>query len=353
MDGETAISTRAANKAFERGVLVVTAAGNEGNKPWYYISAPADAFGALAVGAVTASNVVVSFSSRGPTYDGRVKPDVVAQGFRVYGAMDGNDDDGYSYSNGTSAACPIVAGAAAQLLQAHPHLDNVRARHVLLHSAEGDGEPIDNERGYGLVNAAAAIGYPNIEIDGWQTLVHKIVPDLDARSESLEIHFAEEDGAWRSRRFDEVAPREYVKRVPRSPFGAAIYFAFTYGVESGPARRAPETGWYVLPPGDVNVFREKDPTRVPAETPTEYLPFAAIDAGVGEAALYRVLSPAAVYRAPAVWNAGENLLAVPDELSNRLDRDEFYLLRAEADEGALGSQIFYLTDLGNWHAVHR
>ena len=94
MDGKTTIVTRAAELAFRRGVVTVTSAGNEGDKPWHYIIAPADGFNTLGIGAVNNSNEVASFSSRGPTFDGRIKPDVVAQGVGVYGANAG-DYSGY------------------------------------------------------------------------------------------------------------------------------------------------------------------------------------------------------------------------------------------------------------------
>src|SRR5690606_10589845 len=69
MNGNTTIVTRAAEEAFQRGVVVLTSAGNEGNKPWQYITAPADGFNIIAIGAVNNNNEVAAFSGRGPTYD--------------------------------------------------------------------------------------------------------------------------------------------------------------------------------------------------------------------------------------------------------------------------------------------
>ncbi len=83
LDGKTAITTIAADFAVEKGIVVVTSAGNEGNKQWKYITTPADGFGVIAVGSVNINEMISSFSSRGPTYDGRVKPDFVALGDSV------------------------------------------------------------------------------------------------------------------------------------------------------------------------------------------------------------------------------------------------------------------------------
>ncbi|KPL00194.1 MAG: hypothetical protein AMJ90_08655, partial [candidate division Zixibacteria bacterium SM23_73_2] len=78
MDGNTAITTIAADIAVSKGIVVVTAAGNERDKDWEYIIAPADGDSVIAVGAVDLSGKLASFSSKGPTFDGRIKPDVLA-----------------------------------------------------------------------------------------------------------------------------------------------------------------------------------------------------------------------------------------------------------------------------------
>lgn len=117
MDGATALMTRAANIAASRGMLIVVSAGNEGNKSWHYISVPADADSVLTIGAVDAQGQAASFSSRGPTYDGRVKPNVMAQG---RSAVVSNLGSGIARSNGTSFSSPIIAGMSACLWQAYP-----------------------------------------------------------------------------------------------------------------------------------------------------------------------------------------------------------------------------------------
>jgi serine protease AprX len=84
MDGNTARITRGANMASSKGMFCVNSAGNSGNSPWKYIGAPADGFDILAVGAVNSNGTLASFSSHGPSYDGRVKPNVTAQGQGCY-----------------------------------------------------------------------------------------------------------------------------------------------------------------------------------------------------------------------------------------------------------------------------
>lgn len=84
MDGNTALSTIAADSAVSKGVVVVNAAGNERQNAWHYIIAPADGDSVIAVGAVNLQGQIAGFSSAGPTYDGRIKPDVVACGVNTY-----------------------------------------------------------------------------------------------------------------------------------------------------------------------------------------------------------------------------------------------------------------------------
>jgi len=152
MDGNTTIVTRAANGLTSRGVLVVNSAGNEGNSTWRYITAPADGPQVLAVGAVNDKNQVSSFSSRGPTADDRIKPDLVALGEQVFGATTGTS---FTTANGTSVSCPLVAGIAAQLLQSKPDLNVLELLNVLKNSADNADSP-DNDKGWGKVNALSA-----------------------------------------------------------------------------------------------------------------------------------------------------------------------------------------------------
>ena len=107
MDGNTAFISKGANIATEKGILVVNSAGNSGDSSWGIITAPADA-NVFGVGAVDGSDNYVAFSSRGPSADGRVKPDGMALGG---GATVIGPDDRLVRNNGTSFASPIMAGA--------------------------------------------------------------------------------------------------------------------------------------------------------------------------------------------------------------------------------------------------
>jgi len=152
MDGNTTRVTLGADLAASRGILVVNSAGNSGGSSWNFIGAPADGDSVMAIGAVDAFGSYAFFSSQGPSYDGRVKPDVSAQGQgTAYADPWGNVNTG----NGTSFSSPVMAGAAACLWQAHPGFSNMDIRQALVQSASQYSSP-DSLLGYGIPNLAAA-----------------------------------------------------------------------------------------------------------------------------------------------------------------------------------------------------
>ncbi len=161
MDGATAIVTRAVAKAFNRGVITVTSAGNEGNYAWRKITAPADEFNVISVGAMDTDGAVSSFSSRGPTYDGRIKPEICALGRSVYGA---NSVGSYRYTAGTSSSTPLVAGTIALVKEFYPHLNNRQIRNLVLESGDNASSP-NNDIGWGALSAVTMIEFPNISIE--------------------------------------------------------------------------------------------------------------------------------------------------------------------------------------------
>ena len=152
MNGRTALSTRAATVAARVGMLVVSAAGNEGNNAWRYISAPADADSIISVGAVDSLGSRASFSSFGPTADGRIKPTLAAMG-RASAVLAANG--GAFRGNGTSYACPILAGMAAGFWQANPTLTAQQVIAALRATASQASSP-DNALGYGIPNFVTA-----------------------------------------------------------------------------------------------------------------------------------------------------------------------------------------------------
>lgn len=158
MDGNTTIITKAANRADTLGVVVVNSAGNEASVGTpNTLVAPADGFGVLAVGAVDSFGVRSYFSSYGPSYDGRIKPDVMAMGTAVKVAS-ASITTGYSRANGTSFSCPLAAGVAALILDAHPSLTPTQVRTAMRMTASKWKTP-DNLYGYGILNATAAVDY--------------------------------------------------------------------------------------------------------------------------------------------------------------------------------------------------
>jgi subtilisin family serine protease len=157
LDGDTGLTSRAVDRAAQLGVTVVVSAGNSGcatpDSCWYYVNTPADADSAITVGAIEADSSLASFSSRGPTADGRRKPDVVVQGANVLAAW---ADDQYARVGGTSFASPQVTGIVAQMLQVNPTLSPTEVRTLLRRTASQADAP-DNRTGWGVVDAAAAV----------------------------------------------------------------------------------------------------------------------------------------------------------------------------------------------------
>ena len=146
----------AADLAGQRGVVVVNSAGNEGPSTLHNtLGAPADGRLVLTAGAVTSTGARAAFSSVGPTADGRIKPDVAAQGVAVTAAAPGTAS-GYTSVSGTSFSCPLTAGVVALVLQARPTASVSEIEDVLRATASQAAQP-DNLLGWGIVDAARAI----------------------------------------------------------------------------------------------------------------------------------------------------------------------------------------------------
>jgi hypothetical protein len=156
LNGDVAVTTIAADSAARRGILVVTAAGNAG-PAFRSLWTPADGDSVLAVGAEDSLGAVASFSSRGPTADGRVKPDFTAPGVDVcvlvgVGAV--------GRESGTSFATPLVAASAALVKQLHPTLAPMRLRDAFRATATNRAAP-DSLRGWGRADVASAAVFPS------------------------------------------------------------------------------------------------------------------------------------------------------------------------------------------------
>jgi serine protease AprX len=146
MDGKTAIVTKAAVMAISKGMVVLCSAGNEGSNSWQLVTPPADAEGILAVGSITQQFSKSSFSSVGPSTDGRVKPDVVALGS---GTAVVKPSGAISSNSGTSFASPLVASLVAGIWQAYPQLTAKEVYDAVIRSSNQFMNP-DTQKGYGV-----------------------------------------------------------------------------------------------------------------------------------------------------------------------------------------------------------
>jgi serine protease AprX len=156
LDGNTAVITIAADIAAQRGIVVCNAMGNEGSGSGSLI-APADADSIIACGAVDGSGNIAYFSSRGPTYDGRTKPEVCARGVSTRCANP-SSTTGYTTADGTSLSTPLIGGAAAVILSAHPTWTPMQIREAMMASGNNSSSP-NNTYGWGIPDILAAIEY--------------------------------------------------------------------------------------------------------------------------------------------------------------------------------------------------
>ena len=146
MDGNTTIASIASDIAAGKGMLINTSAGNSGLSNHKHISTPADADSCLAIGATWRSGRAAGFTSRGPAFDNRVKPNVSAKGvFTTIQRTDGK----LGKSMGTSLSGPVIAGMTACLWQAFPELNNMELIDLIQKSANKYSKPTV-KLGYGV-----------------------------------------------------------------------------------------------------------------------------------------------------------------------------------------------------------
>ncbi len=346
MNGKTTIVTKAAELAFERGIVTITSVGNEGNKAWYYITAPADGFNTIGVGAVTANNNLASFSGRGPTSDGRIKPDVLAQGVNVLIATSSGKNS-YNYGNGTSLSAPIVSGAAALLLSAYPHLNNSQVRHILLETSDNALTP-DNDRGYGLVSAARAISYPNLQLDNNFIRLNKAFIRFGAVDQSsVKIHYSINNSSFDSYAMNFDGNYKYYFDLQSLKKSDDFRFYFTYSDSAGNSYMEPEKGkHYLLKQEDLNVYLNLKYSEISGDyvlSPNYPNPFnqqTKIDffAEVGQKAdliIYDVLGQRVKYLFSGESSAGRNTVLWDGSNDNGIKAASgvyLYILRLESKE---------------------
>jgi hypothetical protein len=159
-DGHTAPMTIGAEIAASRGMICTNSAGNEGSGTCT-LGIPADAEHIITVGAVNSAGQRASFSSVGPTYDGRIKPDVMAMGEGTYVASGYGSWWPYYNGDGTSFSNPVLAGAVACLRQARPNA-SVQEICDAVRAAGNNANNPDNYNGYGIPNFVDALGMVSV-----------------------------------------------------------------------------------------------------------------------------------------------------------------------------------------------
>lgn len=284
-DGNTAPTSRAARVAASKGVLLVTAMGNEG---WYQkdstwksipgvtgsLICPADADSIMAVGATFSDGFLASFSSTGPTFDSRVKPEVVAQGVSVR-SVNSSSDQAYTYLSGTSLSTPLTAGAAALILSAHPDLTPMQVREAFIQTAVHINDPPltpsypNNYYGYGFVNALAAVTYHGVAFSNQPMVVENsislgvyvwAVSSSSLVGDSLLLHYQAFSGSpfLQVRAAATGTQNLYVAVVPAGSDSSFPRGYFSARDNAGRSRRFPYNA-----PDSLLVFRQYIVTEIP------------------------------------------------------------------------------------------
>ena len=159
MNGNTTISAIGADLAAKKGMIVFAAAGNEGGNSWRFIISPSDGDSVVAVGAVNAAGIIGGFSSFGPSSDGQIKPDMASVGVSALVQTTSNT---VGTSNGTSFACPNMAGLGTILWQAFPEYNNMKIIRALQQAGSKFTTP-DDRVGFGIPNMKLA--FANLLVD--------------------------------------------------------------------------------------------------------------------------------------------------------------------------------------------
>lgn len=172
MDGVHSIASQCATILGQKGVIVCVAAGNDGSNQYYHISRPGDAFDILCVGACSADSLIAEFSSHGPSYDGRVKPDITSQGVATACYY---PYDMLSTADGTSLATPVAAGMCACLWQAMPVYTATEMMQIIRESSHLYHNP-NTEFGYGIPDFYGAYT-SHVGINDYNPLTLSVYPN--------------------------------------------------------------------------------------------------------------------------------------------------------------------------------
>lgn len=181
LDGNTTVVSIYADMAAKKGMLVVNSNGNEGDKVWKYLVAPADGDSVLAVGAVNSSNTIAAFSSFGPSSDGQMKADVVSVG---QGTTVSTTSGTPGTSNGTSFSAPNIAGLATCLWQLFPEVNNQKIITTLRQSSDKFTLP-QPQYGYGLPDLKKAVGLLVAELSNATSSVNHCTATIQWNSKDI------------------------------------------------------------------------------------------------------------------------------------------------------------------------
>ena len=241
LTGRTALSSRAALGAARVGMVVVNSAGNDGTNGWHYIGVPADADSIITVGAVDSLRAHASFSSYGPTADGRLKPTLAAMG--VASAVL-NAAGTAVRGNGTSYACPELAGLVAGFWQANPTLTAQQVIAALQRGASQAQQP-DNTLGYGIVNFVAAYNllHPSAPLAVYPNPSHldelMLAVPASLRGQVLRLRLLDGRGAVLSEQLLPASPAASVPlRLPAHRLAPGVYQCVVQPVAGGVAHTA-------------------------------------------------------------------------------------------------------------------
>lgn len=175
MTGNEAFASKGANIAFSKGMIVVASAGNSGGnpEPFNHIGVPAEATNVLAVGAVKFDETFATFSSIGPGYENRIKPEVMAKG---QAATVANTSGAIQTASGTSFSCPIMAGMVASFWSAVPSLTNQQVVDFIKQSADRFNNPND-QFGYGIPDFQSALQSALLSVDEVEIENYQVFPN--------------------------------------------------------------------------------------------------------------------------------------------------------------------------------
>ncbi len=251
LDGNTAVTTIAADLAAARGLIVVNSAGNDRGTTGHLI-APADADSVITVGAVDAADSTAWFSSPGPTADGRIKPDVAALGVSNTVA-DPTNDTNYFGASGTSFSCPLTSGVVALMLERVPLLTPVQVLEALRSTASLAATP-NNDQGWGIIDAMAAATWfgpvishvplgDTTDAVGPYTVNAVITDRLGLDTGSLLVRYRVNGGSW----FDVLLTANgdldgFGADIPGQSFPAQIDYYLTAASNNGLASSIPFAG---------------------------------------------------------------------------------------------------------------